>query len=222
MKRILMACLLAAGLTGLTSFAAPLTSPQQQSESKVKYTLFNPVLTAEQNVELGKKIQLQMSRRAGGRRVSSTQIAYDNGNAVITFAVDNVPNTTCDFGYVCFWVNEHYTGNKLSLSSFYYPPAPEREPRTENLVQYGMSNNISSWKHNNNFFSVAIGGSSQPDGKGTMVMANTMIDDIGGGCCPFSTKGLIRVVPWEIIFSATLRFNDAMVSVRFTKYPGVR
>jgi hypothetical protein len=210
-----MICRITSGVMAIASFAIPLIGVAQESEASGQFTLFAPSMTERQKVETQKKIDTQLLRKNGGQQISSTQIAYNNGDAVITFAVSNIPNTTCDFGYVCFWEHVNYTGKKLSLRSY-----PSESGHTENLAQYDMSNKISSWKHNNNFFYVAIGGASQPNGGGQMVMANTMLDDIGGGCCPFAIEHSTQhAPPPEFIFRASLKPDNAMVSVLFKPYP---
>lgn len=196
----------------ITSMAMPLFGMAQESEASGKYTLFAPSMKKQQKVDIQKKIDTQLLLKNGGQQISPTQVAYDNGDTVITFAVSNTPNTTCDSGYVCFWEHVNYAGKKLSLRS--YPS------RVENLAQYDMSNKISSWKHNNNFFYVAIGGASQTNGGGQMVMANTMVNDIGGGCCPFSIEhSTPHAPPPEFNFQSSLKYDNSMVSVVFKPYP---
>ncbi|VVP09632.1 hypothetical protein PS862_03283 [Pseudomonas fluorescens] len=215
MKRVSMICKIASGVMAITSMAMPLIGMAKESESSGKYTLFDPSMQTQQKADIQKKIDTQLLLKPGGQQISPTQVAYDNGDAVITFAVSSTPNTTCDFGYVCFWEHVNYVGKKLSLRS--YPPEISL---TVNLAQYDMSNKISSWKHNNNFFHVAIGGASQAYGGGQMVMTNTMDDHLGGGCCPFAIDhSTQKGPPPEFIFRASLKYDNAMVSVVFKPYP---
>jgi hypothetical protein len=215
MKRVSTIYLLA-GLMAITSVAVPLTSVAKQPETSGQYTLYSPALTEKQQTEIQSNIDAQMLRRTGGLQISSTQIAYDNGNAVITFPVpgtSDTPNTTCDFGYVCFWEHNNYQGKKLALIS-----TPTK--RTENLAQYDMSHKISSWKHTNNIFYVAIGGASQENLGGKMVMSNTWERDIGGDCCPFGIDNQTnKAPPPEFIFKSSLAHDNAMASVGFYPYP---
>jgi hypothetical protein len=212
MKRVSTVCKMASGVMAITSMAMPLIGMTQEYEASAKYTLFAPSMTEQQRVDTQENIDRQLLRKQGGQQISSTQVAYDNGDTVITFSASSTPNTTCDFGYVCFWEHNNYAGKKLSLRSY--------SSRNENLAQYDMSNKISSWKHNNNLFYVAIGGASQANGEGQMVMANTMVEDIGSGCCPFSIEHSTRqTIPWEFYFQSSLKHDNAMVSVVFRPYP---
>ena len=216
MHRVSMISLLATGLLAITSVVVPLISKAEQQKPPAQYTLYSPSLTKVQRTQIQKKIDAQMLRKKGGLQVSSTQIVYDDGNAVITFPVpgkSDSPNTTCDFGYVCFWENNNYLGKKLALIS-----TPTK--RTENLAQYDMSQKISSWKHTNNIFHVAIAGASQVNLGGIMVMANTYDRDIGSECCPFSIQSRTeKAPPPELIFMSSLFYDNRMVSVGFYPYP---
>ncbi|VVP39014.1 hypothetical protein PS874_04622 [Pseudomonas fluorescens] len=213
MKRVPMICKIASSVMAITSMVMPLIGVAQEPKVSSKYTLFAPSMNKQQTIDIQKKIDTQLLLKTGGQQISPTQVAYDNGGAVITFAVTSTPNTTCDFGYVCFWEHNNYVGKKLSLRS--HPTAI-----TVNLAQYDMSNKISSWRHNNNLFYVAIGGASQANGGGQMVMANTMDDYLGGGCCPFAIEHSTRhATPPEFYFRPSLKYDNAMVSVVFKPYP---
>lgn len=215
MKRVSMVCKIASSVMAITSMVMPLIGLAQESKASGKYTLFTPSMNKQQKIDIRKKIDKQLLLKTGGQQISPTQVAYDKGDAVITFSVPSTPNTTCDFGYVCFWEHNNYVGKKLSLRS-----QPPQSALTVNLVQYDMSNKISSWKHNNNFFYVAIGGASQANGGGQMVMANTMDDHIGGGCCPFSIEhSTPHAPPPEFNFQSSLKYDNSMVSVVFKPYP---
>jgi hypothetical protein len=213
MKRAPLFYMIGLSALAITSIAMPLTAVAQEPETAVHSPLFEPSITQAQKTDIQQQINEQLQRKNGGKQISSTQIAYNGGNAVITFAVPTAPNTTCDFGYVCFWENINYLGKKLSLRS-----TPER--RTENLAQYDMSNKISSWKHNNNFFYVAIAGADQPNQRGKMVMTNEDQSSLGSTCCPFSVGESDQKAPKpEFVFQQSVRYNDAMQSVGFYPYP---
>ena len=213
MKKISMICWLASGVVAIATIAGCIA---QQPKAPDSPTLFDPPMNQQQKIEVQKKIDAQLLLKSGGQQISSTQVAYDNANAVITFPVPgqaNTPNTTCDFGYVCFWEHIRYVGKKLALRS---TPAT----RTENLAQYDMSNKISSWKHNNNFFYVAIAGASQLNLGGIMVMANTFEFDIGSECCPFGIEQSTQhAPPPEFVFNEQMGYDNQMVSVGFYPYP---
>lgn len=217
MKRVSMVYWLASGVIAITSIAIFVYAARQPAPL-AQYTLFAPPMTEEQKIEIQKDIDAQLLRKEGGRQISSTQIAYENGNAVITFPVSgesNTPNTTCDFGYACFWEHVRYGGLKLALRS-------TPTSHVENLEQYNMSNKISSWKHNNNIFYVALAGASQINLGGTMVLANTWDRDIGGECCPFSVEySTQHAPPPEFIFKESLSHDNRAVSIGFFSYPAI-
>lgn len=180
-----------------------------------RYALFNATMSAEQTAEIQQQINQQLSRRPGGRQVSTTQVAYDNGAVVMAFTIPgdaNQPDPACDYGYFCVWDGWDYSGRKLSLAS-----TPGSRP--VNLADYNMSRQVSSWQHNNKAYSVKIFGVDGPDAKGNMMMSNLKEVVLGRGCCPFSIPEQVSATGvWTEIYSQSrlIAQNDRMVSVAFS------
>ncbi|VVN98390.1 peptidase inhibitor family I36 protein [Pseudomonas fluorescens] len=187
----------------------------QATGKQSRYAVFNPAMTVEQAAEIQRQIDQQLSRKSAGRQVSTTQVAYDHGAAVMTFPVPGDANPTdpiCDYGYFCVWEGWDYTGRKLSLTS---TPAS----RPVNLADYNMSRQVSSWQHNNKAYAVKVFGVDGPGAQGNLMMSNIKEVVLGRGCCPFSIPERASIPgTWTEIYaqSRLVEQNDRMVSVAFS------
>ncbi|MCW8275478.1 peptidase inhibitor family I36 protein [Pseudomonas sp. PCH199] len=179
------------------------------------YTLFEPVMTAEQKAEVQRQIDRQLNRKSGGQQVSATQVAYAIDAIVLTFPVPGASgqsDSSCDYGYFCVWDAWDYTGRKLSLRS-----TPSSRP--VNLSDFGMNGHVSSWQHHNKVHTVKIFGVDGPGAKGNIMMSNLKEVGLGKGCCPFSIPDQVSVTgAWTEIYSQSrlAEYNDRMISVAFS------
>ncbi|WP_205896191.1 peptidase inhibitor family I36 protein [Pseudomonas umsongensis] len=188
-------------------------SAKQATVERSPYALFEPGMTTEQKVMVQRQIERQLSRKSGGKQISTTQVVYDNGAAVVTFPVPGdagQSDRNCDYGYVCFWTASDFAGRKLSLLS-----TAKNGP--VNLSDYDMSAQVFSWQHNNKTGTVKIFGVDGPGAKGNMVMSNIREVILGKGCCPFSVPEDARVVgTWtEINAQSRLTENNRIMSIAF-------
>ena len=184
-------------------------------DEKNRFAVFNPAMSAAQTIEVQQRIDEQLIRRKGGKQISSTQLIYDNGAVIVAFPVPGDvrwSDSLCDYGYFCVWENRDFTGKKLSLlSKAANPPV--------NLSDYNMSQQVSSWQHNNKTHTVKIFGVDGPGAIGNMMMSNIKEVRLGRGCCPFSfpEKAVVPAMVTELYSANELvEHSDKMVSVAFS------
>ncbi|MFS2202707.1 peptidase inhibitor family I36 protein [Pseudomonas sp. Pseusp3] len=182
-----------------------------KQDRDIKYTLFNPTLSQEQKTLVQQQMDLQMARKEGGKQVSSTQIAYDEGAIVITFPVPGVTgelHTTCDYRYFCVWDAWYYSGSKVSLQVL--------PSGVVDLPAY-MARQVSSWKYNNDRYKTVVYGVDGSNGVGKIMTSTLAEIGIGDECCPFGNRE--QKDGWtEIYEQAELhgQQNDSVTSIRFS------
>ncbi|CAI8887199.1 peptidase inhibitor family I36 protein [Pseudomonas sp. IT-P171] len=183
------------------------------AEELGKYALFNPEMTAEQKADVQQQIDQQLRRKTGGQQVSSTQVAYEKGAVVMTFPVSGAEqkDTNCAYGYFCVWTAWDFGGTKLALQS-----TPSNSP--VNLSDYNMSQQVSSWKYNNQRYSVIVYGVEGPGGQGKVMTCTLKDFHYENECCPLGIPEKTEPVGgWIEIYSESrlIPKNDTMISVVF-------
>lgn len=132
-----------AGYAAATGTDAP-ASESDRSAAKVD-------LSSSERAQLDRQVDAEMSKSPGATRVAVNQLAWDDGDVVLTLplpgekqarAVDEPIGTkdspNCGYGSVCLYDDAFYGGRRLSFTAC----------KLQKLRNYNFTNRTESW-HNN-------------------------------------------------------------------------
>ena len=100
-------------------------------------------LTATQKQQLDRRVSQRLQRSAGGERISVNQIAWEDGDVILTLPVPGVEmepkSGRCESKHVCLYSKTFWEGEELNFYTCAF----------RKLRHYGWTNRTSSWTNHN-------------------------------------------------------------------------